>query len=223
MKVKKQIKKQKKNSSYSMTITSTSILIFIIIVQLVIFFLITKALILRYENSENKNFEEYYSVMNLLIDSETKLSSATTKNILPNDEKFNDMFIMIYEEQEPTKFRIYSISYIKMLYNLGMLVNSKIDDKNFFIAYCPEINLIEVYESNLNNEILNFKPSNSYSVYKTGISCKNVVDNKERDFDVLNGIFLKEKTKLKRINFKILGAELANNIMKEYGVRANVQ
>jgi hypothetical protein len=160
--------------------------------------------------------------MNLLIDSETKLSSTTTKKIMPNDEKFEDMFIMIYEEKDPSRFKIYSVSYIKMLYDMGLLLNSKIADKNFFIAYCPEINLIEVYDSNFNNEVLNFKLSKSYSVYKTGVSCRNAVDNYGRELDVLNGVFLKEKTKLRTKNFKILGAELANNIMNEYGVRANV-
>ena len=216
MKSSKQKQKKQKTST-----KLTIILILIIFFQIFTFILIKKNSSLYTRDYEYKDFNDYYKIMNLLIDSETKLSSMTTKQILPNDEKFEDMFVMVYEEENPEKFKIYSMSYVKMLYEMGSFVNSKIGNKYFFIAYCPSINLLEVYNSDFNNQKLDFRVSDSYSTYKTGISCKNAIDNKGREFDVFKGVLLKEKTKLKTINFKILGSELANNIMKEYGVRAN--
>ncbi|MEM2121365.1 MAG: hypothetical protein QXU20_01760 [Candidatus Woesearchaeota archaeon] len=200
------------------------LLFFILLLQILTFSYLT-IIKQKIENQNKANInldEKFYKTINLLIDSESKLSSAIIKNDLPLNENFEDMYIMIFDDKNTTNFKIYSISYIKMNYDFGLFINSKINNENFFIAYCPEIDLVEVYNSNFKNEILDFKVAKTHTIYKTGISCKNAIDNYGREFDILNGILIKDGTKLKTKPFKILGPQLAQNIMKEYGVRANV-
>ncbi len=115
------------------------------------------------------------------------------------------------------------MNYIINLYNESKLVSSSISDKSFFIVYCPNIDLVEVYSSKIDGEVRRFTLSDEYYTYKTGISCRLLRDSSGNLWEpllgrgVINRTILTDKS-LTPLNFKFIGNELSKNLMLTYNI-----
>ena len=174
-------------------------------------------------NSDLSIQNQLYDAGNNLIAVNSKLPLLQFERKLPLELTLSDMYVLVHDDSNFTNFKLFSMNYITNLHKDNGLVNSRISDKSFFIVYCPNIDLVEVYSSRVKGKVRRFNLSDRYYTYKTGISCRLIEDSSGDFWEPLLGYRVVNNTLIKNealtpLNFKFIGNELSRNLMLTYGI-----